>query len=59
VNGKVYWLVDGRRTNGRIESHIDSISGRYLFVRWFDGTRGRFIEGHEPKELHHVLEGAR
>jgi hypothetical protein len=59
VNGKVYWLVDGRRTHGRIEAHIDSGAVRYLFVRWADGTVGRFIEGSLPPELHHVLEGVR
>lgn len=59
MNGKVYWLVDGRRTNGRVEAHLDSMRGRDIFVRWADGSRGRFIEGSEPPELHHVLEGAR
>lgn len=59
MNGKVFWLVDGRRTLGRVEAHIDSMRGRDVFIRWADGTCGRFIEGQEPPELHPLLEGTR
>lgn len=47
-----YWRPGtGRVVRGRVEHTQDSNGWRFVYVRWEDGSLGRFIEGQEPKEL--------
>jgi hypothetical protein len=54
VSAYRYWKPadGGRVVRGRVEDY-DAHSGfRFVYVRWEDGSVGRFIEGQEPPELH-------